>query len=199
MSGLAMLGVLASLSLVGYARDIFFLQSALGNAAFGDTASSTQRLWIIGGSLLGNLIVYLFGVILSYIMHDEVARFAELKRVLDRDKAQRASLQTSIDGELADKAKAAVARRNKAIEQLGHRDLAQRAAPNYASNRQMFELISAQDQRVVGALHAYRSRLCQNIKGSGEVFARHDPKDQDRVIHLDTSAYQLLPLALRYA
>lgn len=197
MFGIGTTALLIALAAVAYARNVYFVQTALGDAAFG-AAGGGQRLWIVGGSLLGNMLVYLIGAILAFLMHDEVARYAELRRMLDKKKRLRSKLVTSIDGEISQKLRAAATRRQKAHEQLQHRDGAQRAAPNYVANRKLFEAIVNQDSRALGALQAYRSQLCQRKKDAGEVFSRVNEDDKDRIETIDAAGYQQLALALKY-
>lgn len=187
-----------SLAAVAYARNVYFAQNALSAAAFGDGGGG-QKFWIVGGSLLGNMIVYLVGVVLAYLMHDAVAKYAELKKTLEKETAQRDALMTSIDAEIAARLKGADTHRRRALEALDNRDDAQRTAPEYTANRKLFDSIVAQDNRVVGALQGYRIGLCKKKKADGEAFVRNDEYDADVKVRLDSAGYLQLPLKLKYA
>jgi hypothetical protein len=191
-------GLTLALAAVAYARNVYFAQNALSAAAFGDGGGG-QKFWIVGGSLLGNMIVYLVGLVLAYLMHDAVAKYAELKKTLAKESAERDALMTSIDNEIAARLKGADTHRRKALEALQHRDDAQRTAPQYTANRKMFDTIVAQDNRVVGALQGYRMSLCKQKKAAGEAFVRNDEYDADVKLRMDSSGYLQLPLKLKYA
>jgi hypothetical protein len=199
MFSIGTLGLGLALTAVSYSRNVYFAQTALGDLAFGgDAGGGESKAWIIGGSLLGNMIVYVIGLVLAYLMHDEVARYPELRLKLDSDNDKRTALISQIDNEIAQALRAAQATRKKAIEQLEHRDAAQRTAPNYVENRRLFEQIASQDSQVVGALQAYRSELVKARKTDGAIYKQHDVDEVDKVILLDGPGYQHVPIKLKY-
>ena len=199
MFSIGTLGLLLALSAVSYSRNVYFAQTALGDLAFGGGAEGgASKAWIIGGSLLGNMIVYVIGVVLAFLMHDEVARYPELRLQLDKDSAKRSALIASIDHEISQALRAAQSARKKAVEALDHRDAAQKSAPRHTENRRLFERVVSQDSQVLGALQAYRSKLVQARKADGAIYKQHDVDDEDKVILLDGPGYQHLPIKLKY-
>jgi hypothetical protein len=199
MFSIGTLGLGLALTAVSYSRNVYFAQTALGDLAFGGGAEGgASKAWIIGGSLLGNMIIYVIGVVLAFLMHDEVARYPELRLKLDSDTANRTALISAIDQEISQSLKAAEATRKRALEQLDHRDAAQRNAPRYAENRRLFEQVTGQDSQVLGALQAYRSALVQARKADGNIYKQRGLDDGEQVILIDGPGYQHLPIKLKY-
>ncbi len=198
MFAIGTLGLALALSAVSYSRDVYFAQTALGDIAFGGDSGGPSKAWIIGGSLLGNMIVYIIGVVLAFLMHDEVARYPELRLRLDKDIAERRSLVAAVDQEIAQSLKAAQATRKRALEQLDHRDAAQKSAPHYTENRRLFEKVVSQDSQVLGALQAYRSKLVQARKADGAIYKQRDLDESENTVLLDGPGYQHQPIRLKY-
>jgi hypothetical protein len=69
-----------ALGFVYYARSAYFIAYVGPLSGFGQSDANLSVLWIVGGSLLGNTIVYLVGVLWAYLLHDNDPEFADLKK-----------------------------------------------------------------------------------------------------------------------
>lgn len=199
MFGIGTSAFLTALASVYYARDAYLAQTMLVDASLGGEGDGGHVLWLVAGSLIGNILVYLVGVILAYMLHDENPRFPELRAVLAKLTARRDALARVLDEEEQRIMKAAETRRKHRLEELRSRNNAQRSAPRYAGNRTLFESLAGQDARVLGALDAYRIALCQQVRARKGHFIRADDMEPDVKHHLTPAQYQQLGLALKHS
>ena len=185
---------------VGWGR-WFFIQGAIlektilrgGGLEFGDFLS-------FFGAMLGNVIVYLLGLLWSFVKHDPIPGFTELRyelQVLQR------RLLAAYDKYLT--------RRNQQHFQKGQRDQDQAARVEksqkkkmdaYQQAREQFALLKSKDAEIIALFREYRNRLVDALK------AKSSPQwlqyEDVRIAELDTSKkispeqYAAAPIELRY-
>lgn len=153
----------SALWFVFYARSAYLVSYVASQEGFGQQGATPSFLWIVGGSLLGNFLVYLTGAVWAYLMHDRDPEFNRWKTNLERKKARLAALKLRM--ELA---------RGREIEQLNARhqqrvEEARQAFKQLSSQRalarplELFTQLQARDSLVVGMMQNYRQSLVQRM------------------------------------
>lgn len=155
-------------------------------------------LW---GSLAGNVLIWMFGIALSYVAHSDIPDFGATKRKLDKlerklEKAHGAILKDRVGKhiQVADRARRAQTDRDK---------LELRNRSEYRELRTKFEQFRAVDQKVLAILGTYRNRLIAALKTKGGkpefvtenlMLATEDTRQT-----IDPTTYQGKSLELPYA
>jgi hypothetical protein len=193
---LFLLGIVA----VGWGR-WFFIQGAIlekiilrgGGLEFTDYLS-------FAGAMLGNIIVYLLGLLWSFVKHDSVPGFTELR--YDLQKLQR-RLLAAYDKYLT--------RRNQQHFQKAQRDQDQAARieeslkkkmDGHQQARDQFAMLKTKDAEVVALFRDYRNRLIAALKkqSSPASFQITDVRvaELDTVVKISPDQYASIPIELRY-
>jgi hypothetical protein len=161
LGGSAALSV--ALALVYYARSAYLISYTSSLGSFGQTGSSPSFLWIVGGSLLGNILVYLTGTLWAYLMHDRDPQFVTWKVEIETTKKKLDGLKLQME-----------TARNREIEQLtakhkqkteeakqAYKQIAGQAALSWPL--ELFAKVQAKDNLVVAILANYRQTLVQKM------------------------------------
>lgn len=194
--GLGTTAFTLGLAAVYYARDTYLADLIDVRTTIGGEAD-TNPLWIIGGSLLGNVIVYVVGVMIAYFMHDSNPDYPEKKNELDKLETERQGLQNTLSqqrqrefqrlGAILDKNRARI----KNVEEQ------QRRSPNYARNRQWFSELQRQDSVVQAALQDYRDHFVGSLtrRGAAAFFYKNEEVED---VAIPPATYQGLPVRMKY-
>ncbi|GIV03779.1 MAG: hypothetical protein KatS3mg015_2609 [Fimbriimonadales bacterium] len=151
-------GLLIALAFVGYGR-YWLLADAMREAMLLGGSAFTSYL-MFAGTILGNVLVYIVGALIVYLMTDPVPGFAEALRELRRqERAYERAYQRDLDRILRQKR----AQAEEEIRKRMNREEKYKTHPNYDRNRQWFEELRAQDDKVAALLSMYRTRLCQTL------------------------------------
>jgi len=184
--------LLLVLGAVYYARDSYILQTYVD---LGD-GSGPNKLWLIGGSIFGNIIVFLIGAVIAWYTHDEDPDYPEI--MLQHKKAKEAfdklndKLARYVNQELA--RLSADARKSEEIAVRA--DKAQKQVDEYSENRKFYEAIAAQDKRVIALFDDYRSRLMAALRGKNTdiIMAADDARKESIEVSIDHYLAQELKL-----
>jgi len=181
--------LIVALGLVYYARSAYLISYLSSLGGFGQATNAPSFLWIVGGSLLGNILVYLTGTLWAYLMHDRDPQFVEWKVELGNFKKQLGGLKRQME-----------IVRAREIEQIGakHKQKTEEAKqaykqivglPGLAWPLELFTKVQAKDVLVVAVLQNYRRELTLKMAGRANdvVFRAHvdDPHVQSRNITLN--------------
>ena len=198
LGGLAALSF--SLAFVYYARSAYFASYIGALAGFGQSDVNFDVLWVIGGSLLGNMIVYLVGVLWAYLLHDPDPEFAALKKTIDEESAQAEKIKRRLE-----------LLRQRDIEQINasfkrKSDEAERASKLLMSQKslawpdELFKKFQAKDGEALALLHNYRGLLIQKLgpgaKNVAFVMCCDDPHAERK--HITAGDYLQVGLKLKY-
>jgi len=196
--GLALffLGVAA----VGWGR-WFFIQAALLEKSIlrGGGLELSDYLQF-AGAMLGNIIIYLLGVLWSFTRHDSVPNFSELRGALEKLEHRKLQL---FEKNLTRRNQQHIQRSQKDLERISRVDTNQKQQlEGYPQARQLFGIMKHTDDLVLALLSEYRSRLVgQLMDRRATVRFRVDDirlADLDTEIMLTLDQYAATPLELRY-
>ncbi|RKR00441.1 hypothetical protein [Maricaulis maris] len=164
--GLGTLALTTVLTAVGYARSQYLADYLTTREMLGG-GGDTDAFWVIGGSLLGNVIVWIVGVIFAYILHDRNPDYPEKAVELNRATTKRRRLEARLEGPVRREIERAEAAAADASEKLKAADRAQRGAKGYREAQAYLGRLISQDGRVIAALSAYRTQLRSQNKIDG--------------------------------
>ncbi|MGB9366573.1 MAG: hypothetical protein WCE79_11235 [Xanthobacteraceae bacterium] len=159
----------------------------------------TEEALRFAGTLIGNIIVYVMGIVWSYTRHDSIPGFSELRRRVERLEKQESAL---IEKELASRNRQHM---NKAVaekEKLRRTVQAQSAQlPNYHSGLSKFDQLREQDARVLALLEEYRTLLLEKVgEGRTVTFSWNDITRVaiETKVEMTPDEYAGKPLELRH-
>lgn len=198
--GIGYAALIGSLAFVYYARSAYLAVYLASLGAFGLSGQGHSTIWIIGGSILGNVLVYLAGCLWAYILHDQNPDYPELKVKLDKKEAQRKQLVQKLNSA-----------RQRELERLNAkfaRDLsaAKTANATFISKPKLkrpLELLAsfqAQDGRILGLLQEFRGALLKRLKDANAkpVFIAYNDDPIALKKQWTASEYSQQPLTLKY-
>jgi hypothetical protein len=163
MLGIGVTLLSCALWFVFYARSAYLASYTASQEGFGQQGVTPSFLWIVGGSLLGNLLVYLTGAVWAYLMHDRDPEFSRWKITLDRKQTLLAALKLRMEAARAREIEQLNARHQQRVEE------ARQAFKQLSSQRalarplELFTQLQARDSLVVGMLQNYRQSLIQRM------------------------------------
>ncbi|MBB4953895.1 uncharacterized membrane protein (DUF485 family) [Agrobacterium vitis] len=184
------------LGLVWYARNSLLSEQLLENAVIGGEAPSA--LFMIGGSMLGNVLVWLIGIVIAFIAHDEDHNFPlSLKHKMASEKKMYA-LHDKINQPLKRDFERIDAQCDKEIGQARNKQNSMSSDKSFAEGRAQFAKVVEQDTKVVAALELYRMQLTNGLKGK-RVKIELPPEIEDvEDKSLDAVQYAAHPISLKY-
>jgi hypothetical protein len=193
---LFLLGVAA----IGWGR-WYFIQAALMEKSIlqGGGLELSDYLQF-AGAMLGNIIIYLLGVLWSFTRHDSVPGFSELRAALEKLEGRKLEL---FEKNLTRRNQQHIQRSQKDLERVARVEANQKQQlDGYQQARQLFGILKHADDLVLALLSEYRSRLVGQLKGRrGSVRFRVEDirlADLDTQIMLTLDQYAATPLELRY-
>lgn len=151
----------------------------------------------IGSLLFGNLICFLIGAVITFVLNDPNPDYAEKKVEKDRLERRLAKIQrTEVDGPLK-----AVDDRARIDKDAAQRKAGQMAGrPAYNDFRMQADKVLAMDAAIRGLLQGYRSALVNEVQQRNPRFQFSQEKlDRDRSDSIDTitpSQFNVMPLNL---
>jgi len=198
MFGIATTLVTAALGFVYYARSAYLIAYT---SSVGDLAQETPGhgfLWVVGGSLLGNIIVYLAGVVWSFLMHDEDPEFPEQRLEVERLDKKLGMLKSGLEIARMRGLEQMSAANKKSVDAARRTNTVLMAQPRYRKAQEHLAKLVRQDDAVVAVLLAYRTRLTQRLAGKKVRFVAYadDPFARRQII--TPGDYERLPLKLKY-
>ena len=193
MFGLAfMFVVYARWSLLG---DLILVKSQTTGEGLG-----WEELLRFGGSLIGNVIVYLMGIVWSYIRHDLHPGFSELR---DRVEILEGRFSKLLSRELAQRTMQHLHAAQE--EKLKLRNLDRQLStqlPGYRDCRDMVNQLRQQDARVAALLEKYKAALLERV------LSEHHPREFrfvditkaaiDTGVSITAERYATIPIELRF-
>jgi len=190
----------AALAFVYYARSAY-LSAYLGSVGdFGQGNEGRSFVWVVGGSLLGNFLVYLIGVLWAYLMHDPDPEFPELKLDVQELEHKLALLKRGIEQARIRSLEQMSAAHKRDTEAARRMSSVLSAQPRYRRAQEQFASLQRQDEAVIGVLLAYRIKLAQRAASLGKrtryVAYTDDPFVRQQ--NLTASEYQRVSLKLKY-
>jgi hypothetical protein len=190
---------LLAITAVGWGR-WFFIQGAIlektilrgGGLEFSDLVQFV-------GAMLGNVLIYLLGLLWSFVRHDSVPEFSELR--YDLMKVQRkliAAFNKYLTRRNQQHFQKAVKERTQALRV----EESQKKRPGYLEARQIFAHLKNKDAEVHALFIEYRNRLRIKIKPeSQQGFLQVDDvrvAEMDTLVKLTPDQYAGAPIELRY-
>jgi len=184
------------LSLVWYARNSLLAEQLLENSVIGGEAPSA--LFMIGGSMIGNVLVWLLGVAIAFYAHDEDHNYPEaLKHKLKAEKKMYA-LHERINQPLNREFEKIDAICEKEIAQARNKHASLASDTEFSIGRSLLAKVAEQDSRVIAALELYRMQLTSALRGKRAQFEVQPELDAVEEEMLDATRYAARPLALKY-
>jgi hypothetical protein len=193
---LFLLGIVA----VGWGR-WFFIQGAIlektilrgGGLEFSDYLS-------FAGAMLGNVIVYLLGLLWSFVKHDPVPGFLELRYDLQKSQQR---LMAYYDKYLTKRNQQHFQKAQRDQEQAARvEDSLKKKMDGYQAARDQFGLLKAKDAEVIALFRDYKTRLVATLKKkpTPQTFQISDVAvpELDNVVTINPDGYASMPIELRY-
>jgi hypothetical protein len=187
----------AVLFLVWYARNSLFADKLLENSVIGGDAPS--GLLMIGGSMIGNVLVWLVGVWIAFLAHDEDHNFPDALKHKIKSEKKMYALHQRINQPLQREFEKIDATCEKEISQARNKHATLASDKEFSAGRTLFAKISEQDTRVIAALELYRMQLTSKLKGTRvqfEVQPEIETPEADET--LDPNQYAARPLSLKH-
>lgn len=186
----------AALAVVGVSRFYYLVPKIAEAVAIG--APPPNLVFSIAGLLLGNLLCFLLGAIVAFLLHDPNPDYEDTARNVAKASAAIQKLRTKT---LDPKLRQAEVRLASDRTQNSNRARALRANASYAGIAASFESIKAKDREVIAALQDYRDRLTHAIsaKPGRDVTFRFDDYNGDPLNTrrtLTPSEYAAFPISL---
>ena len=185
------------LVLVGGAR-YYFLIPQLEEAYMLGTAPPSIPI-SIAFMLLGNVIVYLVGVVWAFFCHDPSPEYPRKARAYKNAKARFDRLYKREVRDELHRAQQVFANQEKIV---AAEDRHQREAPSYDTNRQNYGQFTAFDAKVTGALERYRGELVRKAQAAGRVLVFRlpdiDVETGDEFNTLTAEEYLGISLSLKH-
>ena len=159
------LALMLSLAFVYDARSAYLVAYSVALSGFGQTGGfqPLSTIWVIGGSLLGNIIVYLVGVLWAYLLHDSDPEFEDLKKSLDRNTQTVDVLKRRLEQHLHRDVEQLNAILKRKTEEAKRANIFVATQPNLAWAQGLFSSFQSKDQEVVALLQEYRGQLIQKM------------------------------------
>lgn len=187
--------LVAALAVVGVSRFYYLVPKIAEAVAIG--APPPNLAFSIAGLLIGNLLCFLLGAIVAFILHDPNPDYEDTAKNVHRAAS---TLQKLRRKHLEPKLKQAEARFASDRTQNTNRAKALRTNANYASVSASFEALKAKDKEIIAALQDYRDRLAHGIAQQGrDVVFRLDDYSGDPLNtrrFMKPSEYAALPISL---
>ncbi len=130
------------------------------------TGEGSLTAWLqLGGAMLGNIGVYLFGVLWSAWRHDRVPDYMELRTEKENiEKQYNKKYSRVVTDRIRQAKKKAEDEKNKKRQA----DAALQPESDYQQNRAQFERFRKKDSEVLATLGRYRSELVRAIRTNGK-------------------------------
>jgi hypothetical protein len=190
---------LLAITAVGWGR-WFFIQGAIlektilrgGGLEFADVVQFV-------GAMLGNILVYLLGPLWSFVKHDSIPDFSELRYELTKVQTK---LIAAFNKYLTRRNQQHLQKAQKDITQAQRFEDSQKKREGYPQARQQFSRLKNKDSEVRALFMEYRNRLLTKLKSDPlqKSFQVDDVRvaEMDILIKLTPDQYASVPIELRY-
>ena len=191
--------LLIAITAVGWGR-WFFIQGAIlektilrgGGLEFSDLVQFV-------GAMLGNVLVYLLGLLWSFYKHDSIPEFSEIRYELM--KVQR-KLIAAFNKYLTRRNQQHFQKAEKDRTQIQRVEDSQKKKESYTRARQQFAKLKNKDSEVRALLMEYRNRLLTKMKADpNQKYLQIDDvrvAEMETLIRLTPDQYASVPIELRY-
>lgn len=175
--------------------DIIRERDILSGGGFG-----AEQLILYGGAILGNVGVYLFAVLWSFVKHDAVQGFSELRGEVETLQNRQSQL---VEKYLTRRNQRHILAAQKALDKAKQQEKSQiERLEGYKESRQLFAEIRKKDEQVVALLKEYRTLLLAKARANKQLryFYVEDiaKVDVDTYEWLTPDQYASISLELRY-
>lgn len=160
LSGSAALFV--ALWFVYYARSAYFASYVASVSSFGQAASGSF-LWMVGGSLLGNFLVYLAGTLWAYLMHDSDPQFVDDRKALEKTRDQCRALKQKLEVSRHRDVEQLNAKYKRRVEETERASRLIMEQQSLSWPSELFRKLQAKDAQVIALLHNYRQELVRSM------------------------------------
>ncbi|WHA43993.1 hypothetical protein [Agrobacterium larrymoorei] len=196
MLGIGFLLLSAVLSLVWYARNSLLAEQILENSVIGGEAPSA--LFMIGGSMIGNVIVWLLGVAIAFFAHDEDHNYPGALKHKQASEKKMYALHERINNPLKREFEKIDATCEKEISQARNKHASMSSDKDFASGRALLARVGEQDSKVIAALELYRMQLTSALRGKRTEFEVQSELDSAEDEKLNPTQYAARPLILKH-
>ncbi|SFL09618.1 hypothetical protein SAMN04488004_107210 [Loktanella salsilacus] len=195
MIGMAASTLTIALGLVAFSR-FYYLQQVASSNIFGD--ASIGLLKTVGGSMMSNILVWMVGVLIAYMAHDQVPEFPAALKDLERFTKKREALQNSLDKPLARPFSKAEAQYKNDMERIKQRSASLASVPTQVEARGLMQKVMEQDAKVKALLATYRHRLKNDGRHDAVFLMDEELGRTDNKIELNHESYSQKPLVMKY-
>ena len=185
-----------ALGAVAYGRYYFFADVMAEAAVLGGEPPNALR--IIGGSMLTNLLVWMVGVLIAYMVHDPDPRFPDSLKELRRAEAARESLAYNLEKPLRRDFEQLDAIHKKLQSEMTQRNASLSSTPVQKEIRELLTSIMKQDAKVIAILLRYRQALIALIPHDKPAFQVADELQSSKSVQLSPQSYAATELKMKY-
>lgn len=197
--GIGSAALMFALGFVYYARSAYLIAYTSSLSNFGQDGGGTGELWIVAGSLLGNIIVYLTGVLWAYMLHDSDPDYVELRISLIKLESQVRELEARLENSRTRALEQLAARHRRSLDAARHAYASVCTQPRFRHAQDLFARVQKQDDAVLALLLAYRNKLLQGLTQAKKTrFIAWNDGPHLRNEHITPSEYQRRPIRLKY-
>lgn len=191
--------------LLAFASVIYARWALLGDVILRKSQTTGEEIgsdevFKFAGTLIGNFIVYLMGVLWSYGRHDAIPKFSELRQTVERLESEESAL---LEKNLATAFREYIANAKDEKENLRRAEQSQASQlPNYQVARGNFNRLREQDSKVLALLEKYKSKLQDQASESERSvqFSHYDVSkiSVDTQCEMSAEEYASTPIIMRY-
>lgn len=129
------------------------------------TGEDSLTAWLqLGGAMLGNIGVYLFGVLWSAWRHDDMPGYMELR--IKKEKIEK-EYNRKYARDVTSRVRKAMSKAEEDANRKRMADRAHRSMSDYQKNQIQFQRFQKKDSEVLGVLREYRSKLVKTARENG--------------------------------
>jgi hypothetical protein len=188
------------MAIVVWGRYLLVADIIRENALLNGQQFGLEQFWLYAGTVLGNVGVWLFGILWSFVKHDSVQGFSELRNEVEELTGRQSKL---IEKYLSRRNQQHILAAQKSLQQLSRQEDAQKKQlQGYGVARQLFEQIKSKDNEVIGLLMTYRNALLDKCSTNQkfDYFELEDITKADVVstVRLTSDQYGSKSLELKY-
>lgn len=155
----------AALAAVGSARYYYLVPLAAQAEILGQEPPNIVVQ--LGGSLIGNIVVFLIGAAFTFLLHDRNPLFTEKRVRLEKAKREVARLRRGLDERLSEVEMA----RKRTVDESTVLSKQMNSKPGYDELRGAFNRLQAKDAEAIALLSTYKSRLVSEIERKNPEFS----------------------------
>jgi hypothetical protein len=160
--GVAAFLLILAMAFVAYARWFLIADVLLRKVQISGGEIGSEEVLQFSGTLFGNFIVYALGVVWSFVQHDSIPGFGEMRRDLEKLQEKENKL---IEKYLGSRIRRHINAEQQSLGLLKRREQAQTSQfSEYQSGRRLFDAFREQDVRVISILDSYRTELLAQVR-----------------------------------